>query len=107
MAVPACFGELWEGLEGSDCMRCRLEKDCLAKFATTKLVEVQRSLGGGATIEALSASTSVAVPAIRLALDFQSNGGVAAPLASEENPVEEKQVGERPSLSNDSQGNKP
>lgn len=76
MDIPQCYGEYWEGLEGSACMACHIKGDCLARFATGKLVKVQQQLGEKATPKAIAEATGIAEAAIVLALQFQKNVGL-------------------------------
>lgn len=77
MDIPQCYGEFWEGIQGSACMECHIKDDCLAKFATGRLVKAQQKVGVNASLEALSKETGgIATEAIQLALQFQKNVGL-------------------------------
>ncbi len=94
-AYPSCFGQYWEGIDGSPCKddNCSALNECLAKFATKTLVEHQRKLGKGkATADALAKATDVDKKAIELAMTFQENMGLdpynIPPPTTEETPEE-------------------
>lgn len=89
MDLPSCYGQYWEGIAGSDCTKgevCGELDNCLAKFATTTLMQHQRKLGKDATPEKLSELASVRPEAILLALNFQKNAGIV-PGAVPANPA--------------------
>ena len=105
---PPCYGLYWEGIAGSVCIdgeeknpgECSALNECLAKFASGKLIAYQRELGKeGATPSKLAKLASVSPEAILLAINFQNNAGFdpfkeKEPKEDEITDEEEKETGE-------------
>lgn len=78
MPMPACYGQVWEGVAGSLCVDqgCGVIDDCLMRFASGVLVDWQRKLGEDVTVEQLVQATAVKTAAIERALEFQKSAGI-------------------------------
>lgn len=78
MTMPACYGQVWEGVAGSLCVDqgCGVIDDCLMRFASGVLVDWQRKLGEDVTVEQLVQATAVKTAAIERALEFQKSAGI-------------------------------
>ena len=88
MTMPACYGQVWEGVAGSSCVDqgCGVIDDCLMRFASGVLVDCQRKLGEAATVVQLAQATAVKQVAIEKALEFQKKAGIC-PFAKAVIPV--------------------
>jgi len=89
MSVPECFGILWEGLPGSDCEKCKANKDCLADFSKNTLAKAQQELLDDATPEKIGELLDIDPEAIQIAIDFQE-ASAAEPASEIEAPKPRK-----------------
>ncbi len=77
--TPACYGLLWEGVEGAPCMDCAYVRGgCLQTFVTKRLPILREQLGPNPSLEQLSQAAGVPQnrplrpEAILVALDLEN-----------------------------------